>query len=212
MRRQARSIAPARSYGTGSAITGITSDHLPLICEQGTLGRQEALRSLWTYGDLMLLEPLNDENNRLSRLSPKERELLDQILLHKSLKVIAHELGVTPSAVDQRLKSARVKLGAIDRNDAARRYSSLLAGCRESTSGFAQLGTGPQSQLTNTSEPHGEQTFTFHDSATIDVVPSWFERQHRGGVPEYLDEKSAGSGALSPSRCLRSQLRCSRWQ
>jgi DNA-binding CsgD family transcriptional regulator len=137
----------------------------------------------------MLLEPLNDAQIRLGRLSPKERELLDQILQHKSLKVIAHHLGVTPSAVDQRLKSARIKLGAADRNDAARIYTGLLASCRESTCGFAQLGTELGSQVTETSEPPSGSTFTFHDSATIEVVPSWFERRHRGVVPEFLDEK-----------------------
>ena len=137
----------------------------------------------------MLLEPLNEAHIRLSRLSPKERELLDQILEHKSLKVIAHDLGVTPSAVDQRLKSARIKLGAIDRNDAARRYSGLLASCRESTCGFAQLGSEPEAQVIETSEPPSGSTFTFHDSATFEVIPPWFERGHRGTVPEFLDEK-----------------------
>jgi DNA-binding CsgD family transcriptional regulator len=136
----------------------------------------------------MLLEPLNDAHVRLGRLSPKERELLDQILQHKSLKVIAHDLGVTPSAVDQRLKSARMKLGAADRNDAARRYSGLLASCRESTYGFQELGNEPESTVTDTSEPPSGSTFTFHDSATIEVVPSWFERRNRSVVPDFLDE------------------------
>jgi DNA-binding CsgD family transcriptional regulator len=137
----------------------------------------------------MLLEPFSDAHVRLGRLSPKERELLDQILLHKPLKVIAHELGVTPSAIDQRLKSARVKLGAADKSDAARRYSGLLASCRESTYGFAELGIEPESHVTETSEPLTASTFTFEDSATYQVVPSWYERRQRGTVPEFLDEK-----------------------
>ena len=137
----------------------------------------------------MLLEPLNDANHRLGRLSPKELEVLDQILQHKSLKIIAHDLGVTPSAVDQRLKSARIKLGATDRNDAARIYSALLASCRESTYGFAQLATDHEPPVTETSEPPSGSTFTFHDSATIEVVPPWLERRHQGAVPEFLDDK-----------------------
>lgn len=137
----------------------------------------------------MLLEPLDDARFRLSRLSEKERQLLDRMLEHKSLKVIAHDLGVTPSAVDQRLKSARIKLGAADRNDAARRYSGLLASCRESTSGFPQLGTEGESKVIERSEPPSASTFTFHDSATFQVAPPWLERHHGSAVPEFLDEK-----------------------
>jgi len=136
----------------------------------------------------MLLDPLNDAQDRLGRLSPKERELLDQILLHKSLKVIAHDLGVTQSAIDQRLKSARSKLGAADRNDAARRYSGLLASCRESTYGFEELGTDPESPVTDISEPASGSTFTFHDSATFQVMPPWDGGRQRSTVPEFLDE------------------------
>jgi FixJ family two-component response regulator len=71
----------------------------------------------------LLTDTRDSPQARLDRLSAKERAVLDQILLHKPLKVIAHDLGVTLSAVDQRLKSARVKLGASDRNEAARIYS-----------------------------------------------------------------------------------------
>lgn len=137
----------------------------------------------------MFLETLDDTQMQLGRLSPKELEVLDQILQHKSLKVIAHDLGVTPSAVDQRLKSARMKLGATDRNDAARIYSAMLAGCRESTCGFTQLVSERESQVTRPSEPPSGSTFTFHDSATYEVVPPWLQRGHGGAVPEFLDEK-----------------------
>jgi DNA-binding CsgD family transcriptional regulator len=136
----------------------------------------------------MFLEPLKDDQYRFARLSPKEREVLDQILLHKSLKVIAHDLGITLSAVDQRLKSARGKLEAVDRNDAARIYSRLLASCRESTCGFAELCEGHDAQVTQTSEPPHGATFTFQDSATIEVVSPWSERSQRGAVSEVLDD------------------------
>ena len=141
------------------------------------------------HGGRMPVELLSDSDERFGRLSPKERELLDHILQHKSLKVIAHDLGVTPSAVDQRLKSARLKLGAVDRNDAARRYSALLAGCRESTYGFAELGGGGDAPLFQPSEPAAGSTFTFQDSATINVAPPWFEHGHTAAVSEVLDEK-----------------------
>lgn len=137
----------------------------------------------------MPLKLLDDVHDRFGRLSPKERELLDHVLQHKSLKVIAHDLGVTVSAVDQRLKSARRKLGAADRNDAARLYSAALASCRESTCGLAEVGTTRESPLSQILEPPLRSTFTFQDSATIDVAPPWFGRRQRGAVSEVLDEK-----------------------
>jgi len=126
---------------------------------------------------------------RLGRLSAKEREVLDQILLHKPLKVIAHELGITLSAVDQRLKAARAKLDAADRNEAARIYSALLAACRESTYGFEDLGSGRHRPLSPESELHSGATFMLRDSATTFVAPPWQDSDNRGAVSEVLDEK-----------------------
>ena len=131
----------------------------------------------------------DDSRARLGRLSAKEREVLDQILLHKSLKVIAHDLGITLSAVDQRLKTARVKLDAADRNAAARTYSALLATCRESTCGFEDMAAWPGQTVPQTSEPPSGSTFMLRDSGTIEVPPPWFERGNHRVVSEVLDEK-----------------------
>ncbi|MEQ1495058.1 MAG: sigma factor-like helix-turn-helix DNA-binding protein [Novosphingobium sp.] len=137
----------------------------------------------------MLSESRVETGTRLSRLSAKEREVLDQILLHKSLKVIAHDLGITLSAVDQRLKSARFKLDASDRNEAARAYSGLLATCRDSTCGFEAIGAGLDAHVFQSSEPPSGSMFMLQDSAAIVVPPPWFEQGHRGAVSEVLDEK-----------------------
>lgn len=137
----------------------------------------------------MLSESRNESGTRLSRLSAKEREVLDQILLHKSLKVIAHELGITLSAVDQRLKAARLKLEAADRNEAARAYSALLATCRDSTCGFEAIGAKLDAHVIQSPEPPSGFMFKLQDSATIVVPPPWIERGQRGAVSEVLDEK-----------------------
>ena len=131
----------------------------------------------------------DDMRIRLERLSAKEREVLDHILLHKPLKTIAHDLGITLSAVDQRLKAARGKLGAADRNEAARIYSALLAACRESTCGFEAVGESYESQLIRTSEPPPGSTFMLQDSGTIIVPPSLYGSGHHEAVSEILDEK-----------------------
>lgn len=126
---------------------------------------------------------------RLNQLSAKEREVLDQILLHKPLKLIAHDLGITLSAVDQRLKSARAKLGSSDRNEAARTYSALLIACRESTCGFEAVAAALDAHVFEPLEPASRSTFTLEDSATFLVPPSGYGRGSIGAVSEILDEK-----------------------
>lgn len=125
----------------------------------------------------------------LDQLSLKEREVLDQILLHKPLKVIAHDLGITLSAVDQRLKSARAKLSVSDRNEAARTYSALLIACRESTCGFEAVVAALDADVFGSSEPASMSTFTLQDSATFVVPPMGYGQKHVGAVSEVLDEK-----------------------
>lgn len=132
-------------------------------------------------------EDQTDMEARLEKLSAKEREVLDQILLHKSLKVIANDLSISISAVDQRLKSARGKLGAADRNSAARAYSALLAACRNSTCGFEAVASSLDRQLSGAPEP-SRSRFTLADSAMIEV-PGLGDDQDLGSFSEILDEK-----------------------
>lgn len=134
-------------------------------------------------------QSLDESEDRLSRLSAKEREVLDQILLHKSLKHIAYDLGITLSAVDQRLKAARTKLGAADRNEAARLYSALLVTCRNSPCGFEEMVPATDVALFADSELPSGSTFMLRDSATIFVPPPWHEQVRREAVSEVLDEK-----------------------
>ncbi len=77
-----------------------------------------------------------DEKTRaaLGRLSAGERECLERRLHHQTAKEIALELGVSPHAVEKRLKMARTKLGLSSSLHVAR----LLAAAGE----YQQ--TGPQ--------------------------------------------------------------------
>jgi DNA-binding CsgD family transcriptional regulator len=58
-------------------------------------------------------------------LTDKHREVLDRLLDHKSSKQIAHELGISPKTVDQRILAAAKKLGTTDRRSTARAYSQM---------------------------------------------------------------------------------------
>ena len=137
----------------------------------------------------LLTEARSDPQARLDQLTAKECEVLDRLLLHKPLKVIAHDLGITLSAVDQRLKSARSKLGARDRNEAARSYSALLIACRESTCGFEAVAAALDGHVRESAEPASRSTFMLQDGATYLVPPMGHERGQIEAVSEILDEK-----------------------
>lgn len=57
--------------------------------------------------------------NRLARLTEKQRECLRLVSRHQSSKMMAPLLGITPEAVDQRLKTAVRLLGVASRYEAA---------------------------------------------------------------------------------------------
>lgn len=59
------------------------------------------------------------------RLTEKQRDCLDLLLERKTSKQIARQLGIAKPTVDQRITAARTILGAIDRDDTARRYARL---------------------------------------------------------------------------------------
>ena len=128
-------------------------------------------------------------DSALSRLTPREREILDHVLLHKPLKAIAFELGVTEGSVNQRLKSARTKLGANSRHEVAQIYSGLLGGCRKSERSFQMMATNDDDSLVEVSEPPKASTFRLEDSGVYLVPPPWSERGSQKRIPEVLDEK-----------------------
>ena len=64
--------------------------------------------------------PLMPADPAITRLTPREKEVLRAWLDHKSAKEIAIDLGITHHAVEKRLKMARTKLGAGSSREAAR--------------------------------------------------------------------------------------------
>jgi len=75
------------------------------------------------------------ERGALARLTEREKDCLRRWLRHQTAKEMAIELGVSPHAVEKRLKMARIKLGLSSSLDAAR----LLA----ASEGYQHVG--PQS-------------------------------------------------------------------
>jgi len=75
-----------------------------------------------------------EAENRITRLTEREKEALRRWLGHKTAKEIALDLGISHHAVEKRLKMARVKLGVGSSLEAARalaaaeRYQQAVTG------------------------------------------------------------------------------------
>lgn len=73
----------------------------------------------------MVLKPLSHTPQSLGQLSAKQRECLDLVLERQTSKQIAQLLNISRHTVDQRLDSARKKLGAQTRIEAAIIYDRM---------------------------------------------------------------------------------------
>ena len=66
------------------------------------------------------------KENPLTRLTAKQREVLDLLIEHKTSKEISRVLGISPHTVDQRIMLARDKLRLSSRSEVAKEYRKLL--------------------------------------------------------------------------------------
>ena len=66
-------------------------------------------------------------SDALGGLTPKQIQVLDLLIQHKTSKEISRLLGISPHTVDQRILLARAKLNVASRNEIAQAYRRLLA-------------------------------------------------------------------------------------
>jgi DNA-binding CsgD family transcriptional regulator len=99
-----------------------------------------------TDADLTIDEPTR---GALARLTANEKECLRRRLRHQTAKEMALDLGISPHAVEKRLKMARTKLGLSSSLEAAR----LLAAAEE----YQQ--NGPQAADLPPAPPASEKRF-----------------------------------------------------
>ncbi|WP_428333492.1 helix-turn-helix domain-containing protein [Novosphingobium sp.] len=66
-------------------------------------------------------------DSSLGGLTPKQCQVLDLLIQHKTSKEISRLLGISPHTVDQRILLARAKLNVATRNETAQAYRRLLA-------------------------------------------------------------------------------------
>lgn len=85
----------------------------------------------------------------LSSLTGRQVAVMELAAQHKSNKVIAHELDISPSTVEQRMGYVRDKLETSDRNETIRRFVELRTVCGEPIYGIAYLEPVTVSPQTN---------------------------------------------------------------
>lgn len=70
---------------------------------------------------------MTGNNHALSRLTPKQREVLALVADNRTSKEIANLLGISESAVNQRIEMVRLRVGGLPRGELARLYRQTIA-------------------------------------------------------------------------------------
>lgn len=129
------------------------------------------------------------------RLTDKQREVLDHLILYKSDKEIARDLGISIKTVEQRMAGARQKLGTFDRNETARLYAVL----RED-GGFPLYRVPPLASLADAANQASgiapEATFTLNDAGFAITAP-WEHMPPPRVLPEVFHGRSATAVRLA---------------
>ena len=130
----------------------------------------------------------------LGRLSDKDREVLDLLVVPNSNKEIARHLDLSQTTVEKRLRGVRDKLKSRDRNDTARIYKALTLGLGKTAGGFSDLsgyGTGVEARFQAKDEPG---KFQLHDVAAFERFAPWEPSPSRStGLEDLLDRTGAGN-------------------
>ena len=101
----------------------------------------------------------------LDALTPKQREVLDLLIQHKTSKEISRALGISPHTVDQRIMLARAKLNVATRGEVAQQYRRLLEERRESA-------PSPEPALTDDiwEKPIYDSSYVAHDDPDMHLA------------------------------------------
>lgn len=149
------------------------------------------------------------DNPVLADLSSKQREVLDLVVDRRTNKEISVILGISPSAVEQRLQSVRRKFDVQGRADLARAYLRFVATCEDLTgeekqvSESADLSTFVAGQRGGSDHLGGESNLIGQwrrpSGLMVDGIEERRTQQvvHRQPVLDRLDAVAGLSGRLA---------------
>lgn len=129
-------------------------------------------------------------------LTDKQREVLELLAENRTSKEIAARLGVSDSAINQRIDPLRQRLGGVTRAELTRRYRSSVP--HPSGAGSCEVFTGQNFQVETPAGDGHESVredrpgrYRFEDSLSFAHEPPWSERSELKVVPRLLDGKHA---------------------
>lgn len=128
-------------------------------------------------------------------LTSKQHEVLAFVAENRTSKEIAWDLGISESAVNQRIEGVRSRTGSPPRAELARAYRQYqqdqAAACNPLPEKNPQV---PAMALFDEDQGRDElvERLTLADSATFKVTAPWQEENFPRIVPEVLDGANAG--------------------
>lgn len=125
-------------------------------------------------GEKVSLSNLAESQTTLALLNEKQRAVMDLVCEDFSYKEIAHRLDISIRTVEQRMASARIRLGTFDRPSTARAYRHLKMTCGQTTYGLSPLDFENLPDLPPQSDVGSSPVFTLSDAAFSGDV--WVER------------------------------------
>lgn len=131
----------------------------------------------------------------LPGLTPKQHEVLRFVAENRTSKEIAWELGISESAVNQRIEGVRIRAGSPPRAELARSYRQYLqdldAACNPVPDKIPQVPeTAPEPPVEAQDETAGHLALS--DAMTYTVTAPWQREEFGRIVPEVLDGANAG--------------------
>ena len=142
-----------------------------------------------------------DDVDAASSLDPfagvtkKQREVLDLLLEQRTTKEMAHFLGVSPSAIDQRIDALRRRAGDVTRAELTRLWRDHRSGtCDRIPCENSQLPPHPAA-LHSTPQDAERGIFRFDDVAGFAPSAPWNSHEPLV-VPEALDGSDAASNRI----------------
>lgn len=114
----------------------------------------------------------------LEQLTSKQIEVLDHLILHKSNKEIAQELGIAPVTVQQRLDAVRDKWGTENRNATARVYGELIGIYDGSIYDTARVDAERRDQEWLKPNLNRSGVFQLHDVLASQDIEGWTSDRH----------------------------------
>ncbi|WP_159981588.1 MULTISPECIES: LuxR C-terminal-related transcriptional regulator [unclassified Novosphingobium] len=129
-------------------------------------------------------------------LTPKQHEVLRFVAENRTSKEIAWELGISESAVNQRIEGVRTRAGSLPRAELARAYRHYLqeleAACNSIPDKNPQVSDRVADMANRARDENAEQ-FALADATTYTVTAPWQSSATFDSiVPEVLDGANAG--------------------